>query len=100
MAITTYSRGDFTLTADDHCGSGQLRLTVTRAAPFTDDGVRRLNNELADYGAELIAGADAGARGYALYVGSQALDYDPGTESGAVLTATVPRYGTQEGTGT
>ncbi|ORW08127.1 MULTISPECIES: hypothetical protein [Mycolicibacter] len=89
MTITTYSRGDFTLTADDHCGSDQVTLTVTRTAPFTDDGVRRLNNELADYGAELIAGSVAGR--YTLYVGSEALDYDPGTDASAVLTATVPR---------
>lgn len=89
--ITGYSRGGITLTADYHVGSSQVTLTVTRTVEFTDDGVRRLNIELADYGAELIPNPDTSAGGWVLLAGGQVLAADSGADAQAVLTGTVYR---------
>ncbi|OKH72785.1 hypothetical protein EB73_08335 [Mycobacterium sp. SWH-M3] len=62
--ISTYSRGNVTLTVEQNPGADEVRFAIVRAAALTDDDVRRVNAELADYpaarGAHLvrIAGTD------------------------------------------
>lgn len=62
--INTYSRGNVTLTVDDHCREGNVTFTISREAPLTDDDVRRVNMELSDYpaanGARLERSSTAG----------------------------------------
>jgi hypothetical protein len=62
--IDTYRRSNVTLTVDDHGGAGQVTFTITRTAPLTDDEVRNVNAELADYnashGAQLVQSPDTG----------------------------------------
>lgn len=56
--ITTYSRGNVTLTIEQLPGVDELTFTIVREAPLTADEVRRVNSELADYstarGAQLM----------------------------------------------
>ncbi|MBU8839068.1 hypothetical protein [Mycolicibacterium goodii] len=60
--ITTYSRGNVTLTVDTSIGADRVMFTISRAAALTDDEVRRVNAELADYsashGAQLLPAPD------------------------------------------
>ncbi|KXO91046.1 Uncharacterised protein (plasmid) [Tsukamurella tyrosinosolvens] len=46
---TGYSRGNVTLTVEEFADSSTVTFTITRTAPLTDDEVRRVNAELADY---------------------------------------------------
>lgn len=56
--ISTYSRGNVTLTVEQTPGAGETTFTIVRAAALTDGDVRRVNAELADYpaarGAQLV----------------------------------------------
>ncbi|MFV8227333.1 hypothetical protein [Mycolicibacterium fortuitum] len=56
--ISTYSRGNVTLTVEQTPGEGEVTFTIVRTAALTDDDVRRINAELADYpaarGAQLM----------------------------------------------
>ena len=62
--INTYHRGNVALTVDEPIGAGQVTFTITRTAELTDDDVRRVNAELADYpaaqGARLVQSRSAG----------------------------------------
>lgn len=56
--ISTYSRGNVTLTAEQTPGEDEVTFTIVRTAALTDDDVLRVNAELADYpaarGAQLM----------------------------------------------
>lgn len=47
--ITTYSRGNVTLTIDQPHNASHVTFTLTRHAPLAADDIRRVNNELADH---------------------------------------------------
>ncbi|MEN4460921.1 hypothetical protein ABFV47_32820 [Mycolicibacterium fortuitum] len=62
--LNSYIRGGVTLTVNEPIGADNVTFTITRAAPLTDDEVRRINLELADYtaahGAQLIQSPSTG----------------------------------------
>lgn len=62
--INTFHRGNVTLTVDDPIGADNVTFTITRTAELTDDDVRRVNVELADYpaaqGARLVQSRSSG----------------------------------------
>ncbi|KMV13632.1 hypothetical protein ACT17_34330 [Mycolicibacterium conceptionense] len=62
--ITTYSRGNVTLTVDQPAGTDQATFAIARTEPLTDDETRRVNDELASHsaaqGAQLVQDPDTG----------------------------------------
>ena len=62
--ITTYNRGNVTLTVNQPAGTEQATFTIARTAPLTDDEMRRVNSELTSYsiaqGAQLVQDPDTG----------------------------------------
>lgn len=49
--ISTYSRGNVTLTVERTSGVDEVTFTIVRTAALTDNDVLRVNAELADYSA-------------------------------------------------